>query len=471
MPGEGVADGEGVHDGNVRCLTGHAGRRRDAPEGQRRTRGTTCAMTTDQPLHVALLSYRSRPHCGGQGIYLRHLSRELAALGHHVEVFSGQPYPELEPGPVLCPVPSLDLYRDGDPFRTPRRAEFRDWIDVLEFAAMRSGSFPEPLTFSLRALRTVRARRADFDVVHDNQALGYGMLGFARAGLPLVTSIHHPITVDRRVELAAATGLSRLAKRRWYSFVRMQGRVARRAGPILTVSQSSRSDICRDFRVDPGSVHVIPLGVDTRLFHPRRAPRVPGRIVAVASADSPMKGVSVLLQAFGKLVTEREAQLIVVGEPAPGGPTERLASDLALGERARFVHGISDAQLADLTTSAEIAVVPSLYEGFSLPAVEHMASGTPLVASRTGALPEVTGDAAVLVEPGDPEVLAATLRDLLDSPEQRARLGAAAWQRVQERFTWSAVARATVKHYREAISDLAASRPPARSGLKGAGEC
>ncbi len=172
----------------------------------------------DRPLRVALLSYRSKPHCGGQGIYLRHVSRELAALGHHVEVFSGQPYLELEPGPQLRTLPSLDLYRDEDPFRTPKPGEYRDWIDVLEVAMMWTASFPEPLTFSIRALRALRARCADFDIVHDNQVLAYGMLGIPRLGLPLVTSIHHPISVDRRIELAQARGWSRLTKRRWYSF-------------------------------------------------------------------------------------------------------------------------------------------------------------------------------------------------------------------------------------------------------------
>jgi glycosyltransferase involved in cell wall biosynthesis len=409
----------------------------------------------DRPLRVALLSYRSKPHCGGQGIYLRHLSRELAALGHHVEVFSGQPYPELEPGPVLRQLPSLDLYRDDDPFRTPRPGEFRDWIDVLEVASMWTGAFPEPLTFSLRALRALRQRQGDFDIVHDNQVLAYGMLRIPRLGMPLVTSIHHPISVDRRIELAAARGLSRLSKRRWYSFVRMQGRVARRVGPVLTGSQSSRQDIVRDFRVAEHDVHVIPLGVDTRLFHPRPGPRVPGRIVAVASADSPVKGVATLLRAFAKLSTERDVTLIVVGKPAPGGPTERLVSELALGERVQFVTGISDAELAELVASAQIAAVPSLYEGFSLPAVEHMASGTPLVASRTGALPEVTGDAALLVEPGDTEELAAALRRLHDSARERERLSAAALARVQQRFAWPAVARATVAEYLTAIGGAA----------------
>ena len=366
-------------------------------------------------------------------------------------MFSGQPYPELEPGPVLREVPSLDLYRDDDPFRTPRLSEYRDWIDALEFGVMKTGAFPEPLTFSLRALRLLRGRRADFDLVHDNQVLAYGLLGLPRLGLPLVTSIHHPISVDRRIELAAAHGKQWLAKWRWYSFVRMQGRVARRVGPILTASQSSRADICRDFRVDPEQVHVIPLGVDTRLFHPRA--RAPGARPDRGRGQRGLAGQGGrhAAAAVAKLTVERDAQLTVVGKPSAGGPTERLVGELALGDRVRFVHGISDTELAELCASAEIAVVPSLYEGFSLPAVEHMASGTPLVASRTGALPEVTGDAALLVEPGDPEELAAALRDLLDSPAERDRLGAAAWQRVQERFAWPAVARATVHRYRAAI--------------------
>jgi glycosyltransferase involved in cell wall biosynthesis len=422
------------------------------------------------PLKVALLSYRSKPHCGGQGIYVRHLSRELTALGHHVEVFSGQPYPDLEPGPVLRALPSLDLYREPDPFRTPRPGEYRDWIDALEVAAMWTGAFPEPLTFSLRALRALRERRGDFDVVHDNQVLAYGILGIARLGLPLVTSIHHPISVDRRIELAAARGLSRLSKRRWYGFVRMQGRVARRVGPVLTGSESSRDDICRDFRVPAPRVHVIPLGVDTRLFHPRQAPRVPGRIVAVASADSPVKGISTLLRAVAKLTTERSAELTVVGRPAPGGPTERLVAELALGDKVRFVSGMSDTALAEFVATAEIAVVPSLYEGFSLPAVEHMASGTPLIASRTGALPEVTGDAALLVTPGDAEELAVALRSLLDSAAQRERLSGLALRRVQERFAWPAVARATVAHYRR-VMEAGPPGPAAAAAAAAAASC
>ncbi len=406
----------------------------------------------NRPLRIALLSYRSKPHCGGQGVYVRHLSRELHALGHHVEVFSGQPYPELDPGPLLREIPSLDLYRDDDPFRTPRWKEYRSWPDVLETVMMWSGAFPEPLTFSLRALRTLTARTADFDVVHDNQGLGYGMLGVRRLGLPLVTSIHHPISVDKRIDLAAVGPLTRLSRRRWYGFVRMQARVARQvagSGSLITVSESSKRDICRDFRVPPGRVHIIPLGVDTRVFRPRQAARVPGRIIAVASADSAIKGVATLLRAVGKLATDRDVHLVIVGKPAAA--TERLAAQLSLTDRITFTHGLNEDAFSALLASAEIAVVPSLYEGFSLPACEHMATGTPLVASRTGALPEVTGDAAVLVTPGEDEELAAVLRRLHDSPAERTALADRALDRVRTRFAWPAVARATVRQYQDVM--------------------
>ena len=407
--------------------------------------------SVNRRLHIALLSYRSKPHSGGQGVYVRHLSRELAALGHHVEVFSGQPYPELDDGPLLRRLPSLDLYRDDDPFRTPRPSEIRDWADALEVAMMWGGAFPEPLTFSIRALRALRARAGEFDIVHDNQGLGYGMLGVRRLGLPLVTSIHHPITVDRRLDLADRGWLERLNKTRWYGFVRMQGRVSRRVGPLITVSESSRDDICRDFKVPIDKVQIIPLGVDTRLFRPRpQQPRVKGRIVTVTSADSPLKGLSTLLRAVAKLATERDARLVVIGSPSSA--TREQVALLALGDRVTFTNGLPDEEYAELLASAEVAVIPSLYEGFSLPAVEHLASGTPLVASRAGALPEVVGDAAVLVEPGDPEELAAALRELLDDATRRAELAARGLARVRERFAWPAVATATVGLYLYAIN-------------------
>ncbi len=409
-----------------------------------------------KPLRVALLSYRSKPHCGGQGVYVRHLSRELAALGHHVEVFSGQPYPDLDEavgseGPILRKLPSLDLYRDDDPFRTPGLREFRDGIDVLELATMWTGGFPEPMTFSMRAAREISRRRDEFDVVHDNQSLGYGLLRLVGAGVPLVATVHHPITIDRRHEIAAAPSLlRRLSLHRWYGFTRMQARVARRLPSLITVSESSANDIVEDFGVRRDRVRVIPVGVETDVFAPPSTPRVPGRIVAVSSSDSPMKGARVLLEAIAKLRTERDVELVVVGRPRSDGPVARSVDELGIGDAVRFVSGLSDPALADLFGSAEIAVVPSLYEGFSIPAVEAMACATPLVASRGGALPEVVGDCGVLVEPGNPSDLAAALASLLDDEPRRRRLGAAGRRRVEERYTWRAMAAATAQVYAEA---------------------
>lgn len=418
-------------------------------------------------MRIALLSYRSKPHSGGQGIYVRYLSRGLAELGHHVEVFSGQPYPELDPGVDLTEVDSLDLYDDADPFRTPHPGEIRDHVDLLEVATMWTAGFPEPLTFSLRAAKLLRARAHEFDVVHDNQCLGYGLLSMQRAGIPLVATVHHPITHDRRVELAEARGLRQITLRRWYGFTRMQARVARRIPDLLTVSQNSAADIARDFKVDPDQLNVVPLGVDADVFTPPREPRAPGRIVAMASADTPMKGVGVLLEAVAKVRTEREVELVLVSKLSPGGPTEQRIDELGIGDVVRTVSGLSGTELAELLGSAEIACVPSLYEGFSLPTVEAMSCGTPLVASRAGAIPEVAGpdgECADLVPPGDAEALAAALSRQLDSPRRRATLGANGRERVLARYSWKSVAAATVDCYAEAIA-----RSP-RAG-KGATRC
>lgn len=405
-------------------------------------------------VRIALLSYRSKPHCGGQGVYVRHLTRGLVDQGHEVEVFSGQPYPDLDPRVRLTKVPSLDLYRDSDPFRTPHWREIRGGWDLVELGAMYTAGFPEPLTFSFRVARLLRERAGEFDVVHDNQSLGYGLLSVQRAGIPLLATVHHPITHDRRVELAAARGWRQLTLRRWYGFLRMQARVARRLGELLTVSESSAADISEDFGVSRERIRTVPLGVETEVFQPRERPRVPGRIVTVASADMPMKGVRPLLEAVAKLRTERDVELVLVARLTEDGPTRKLIDQLAIGGVVRTVSGLDDEELADLLASAEVACVPSLYEGFSLPTVEAMACGTPVVASRAGAIPEVVGEdgeCADLVTPGDAEELAAGLARQLRDPGRRERLGRAGRQRVLRYYSWDSVAAATVERYAETI--------------------
>lgn len=408
-------------------------------------------------MRIALLSYRTKAHSGGQGVYVRQLSWGLAELGHDVTVFSGQPYPDdLDPRVRLEKVPSLDLYRDDDPFRTPSLREFRDWIDVLEYAQMITAAFPEPLTFSLRIRRLFGPRIADFDVVHDNQSLGYGLLSLPRRGVPFVATIHHPISRDRRLELAVAPWRKQITTRRWYRFVRMQARVARRIPTLLGVSSLSAADTIDDFQLRPEQFTVVPLGVDTELFRPR-GERVPGRIVAVASADKPLKGVSHLLDAIAKLRVEREHVGLQLVSPVEPGTVRRLR-DLGIEDAVTLHSGISDEQLAELMASAEVMAVPSLYEGFSLPAVEALSCGTPVVASAAGALPEVLGDAAVLTEPGDVDELVAGIGGLLDSPARREHFARAGRERAVQRFSWVSVARATVEAYQREMARI--ERPP-----------
>lgn len=418
----------------------------------------------EQPLRIALLAYRGDPYCGGQGVYVRHLSRELAKLGHHVEVITGPPYAVVDdvPGnPVkLTKLPSLDLYRDPDPFRLPRPREYRDWIDVLEVGGMLTAGFPEPLTFSLRAARHLKARRGEFDVVHDNQTLGYGQLALPRLGFPLVTTIHHPITVDRGLELAEAATLRRkITLRRWYGFTAMQKRVSMRLPEVVTVSGSSKTEIVEHLGVASDRIHVIHVGADTDLFSPSDAvAKVPGRIVTTASADVPLKGLIFLVEALAKLRTERDVELVVVGKPKADGPVLKAIERLGLTASVRFVSDISDAELVDLIRSAEVACVPSLYEGFSLPAAEAMSCGTALVASTGGAIPEVAGpdgETCLAVPPGDAEALRKAIGRVLDEPELRARLGRNGRARVLARFTWRNAAVRTAERYRAAVDAAA----------------
>ncbi|QNS06519.1 glycosyltransferase family 4 protein [Streptomyces xanthii] len=422
---------------------------------------------TAESLRIALLTYKGNPFCGGQGVYVRHLSRELARLGHRVEVIGSQPYPVLDEGEdlhglSLTELPSLDLYRSPDPFRTPKRDEYRDWVDALEVGTMWTGGFPEPLTFSLRARRHLRARRGDFDVVHDNQTLGYGLLG--DLGAPLVSTIHHPITVDRQLELdAAADWKRRMSVRRWYAFTRMQKRVARKLPSVLTVSGTSRDEIVEHLGVRPGRIRVVHIGADTDLFSPDPAiAEVPGRIVTTSSADVPLKGLVYLVEALAKVRAEQpDAHLVVVGKRAEDGPVAQAIERYGLEGAVEFVKGISDQELVDLVRSAQVACVPSLYEGFSLPAAEAMATGTPLVATTGGAIPEVAGpdgETCLAVPTGDAGALAAALTRLLDDPALRTRLGAAGRARVLDRFTWARAAQGTAELYRESM-DAAPPRP------------
>jgi len=433
-------------------------------------------MPPPESLRIAYLAYRGNPHSGGQGVYTRHLSRELVNLGHSVTVFGGQPWPVLDEGVGWVPVPSLDLYRDPDPFRVPKPREFTSWTDVREFGLMCTAGFPEPWSFSMRARKVLAARRGEFDLVHDNQCLGTGLLGMLDDGWPLIATLHHPITVDRDLELADTRNPWRkVTLRRWYGFLRMQARVAAQVPRIVTVSQSSARDIEIQMGVPADHMRVVPVGVDHERFRP--IPGIARRtdlIMTTASSDVPLKGLVPLLEALAKVRTERSVELVVIGKKKQGSKIPAVLERLGLEGAVRFVGGIDDEGLVRLYNEAALAVVPSLYEGFSLPAIEAMACGTPLLATTGGALPEVvgtTGTTGVLVPPSDPAALADALLRLLDDEMLRARLGAAGRARVLDRFTWRKTAEGTADEYRALLEmGPAASTRRVRAGGSARGD-
>jgi glycosyltransferase involved in cell wall biosynthesis len=413
-------------------------------------------LDPDAPLSLAYLTYRGKPHVGGQGIYTRHLTKALVDLGHSVEVFGGQPYPVLDERVTLTRLPSLDLFNDHYPGRFPAYWELRTRHDFLEVAQFSTGVFSEPLAFSARVNAHLGKRLGEFDLVHDNQCLGYGIAKLERR-IPLIVTLHHPITRDRMLEMQAAPNrFKRWSIGRWYSFVKMQGKVAAKMPRVVVVSENSIQDIHTDMGVPLDNMRLVPVGVDPDLFRPvDGVDRVPGRLITTASADVALKGLAFLVEAVAKLRADgHDITLTIIGRPKPGKSMD-LIDQYGLAPHTQFVTGVTDEQIVELYSEAELAVVPSLYEGFSLPAIEAMCSGTPLVATDGGALPEVTGadgDTVFRCRKGDADHLASTIRDALADPEARRRVGAAGRQRVLERWTWRRCAELTVEQYREVLA-------------------
>ena len=413
-------------------------------------------LDADAPLRIAYLTYRGKPHVGGQGIYTRHLTKALCDLGHSVEVFGGQPYPVLDERVPLTELRSLDLFNDHYPGRFPAFWEFKSRYDFLETAVFSTGVFPEPLAFSARANHHLSKRLGEFDLVHDNQCLGWGIARLEQK-IPTIVTLHHPITRDRMLEMAAApNAYRRWSIGRWYSFVRMQGKVASRMPRVVVVSENSIQDIHTDMGVDLDRMRLVPVGVDPELFRPLDGiARRPSHLITTASADVALKGLAYLLEAMAKLRADgRAVTLTIIGRPKPGKSMD-LIERYGLRDSIEFVSGVSDERIVELYAEAELAVVPSLYEGFSLPAIEAMCSGTPLVATDGGALPEVTGvdgETVFRCTAGDAGSLAATIASALDAPERREAVGAAGRQRVLERWTWRRCAELTVDQYREVLA-------------------
>jgi glycosyltransferase involved in cell wall biosynthesis len=411
------------------------------------------SKSDSQPLKICLLTYRGNPNCGGQGVYIKHLSEALSDLGHQVDVVSGPPYPHLDPKVRLHKLPSLDLYNDEHPFRLRKVSALASPLNMYEFVTMCTGRFPEPYTFGVRAYNYLQKHKMKFDIVHDNQCLAYGIGKIAQEVVPTIATIHHPITVDRTEEFKSATTSKKIRKiKRWYSFIRMQKEVARQLSHIVTVSECSKIDIAEEFSINLSKFRVVPNGINKEFFYPiDNEARPENSIIVTNSADTPLKGLRYLLEAVAKVRKKQSVKLTVIGEPKKNGIIKNLVADLGIGDIVHFTGRIDNEVFATYYSNATIAVVPSLYEGFGLPAAEAMACGVPLISTSGGALPEVVGDAGIIVPPADAGALAKEIMFLFNNPDQRRKMARAGIERVDSIFNWSKAAGEMVEVYREAI--------------------
>ena len=428
------------------------------------------------PLRICFVAYRGNMHSGGQGIYLWFLARELTRLGHQVDAIVGPPYPD--------PMPFA-----GEVVRVPNEMYWakwfwRDWNDFVpaedplralrplhfyELAASRLGFLPEPFAFSLRALRILARRmRAGhrYDLVHDVQCLGYGLLAMRAMGLPVVTTVHHPLTVDRRASFERDEDFGDVVASMKFYPIGMQSFVARRLDRVLTSSEASAASIARDFGVARERLSNVANGLDTELFSPDpTVPRGERTLLCVGRASDPNKGIRTLLEALVRLPGDVSLTLV----DSPDSEARSWAAQLGCGERLRLPGRVPQDELIQLYRSASLVVVPSRYEGFGLPAAEAMACGTPVVATRVGALPEVmeTGAGGESVARDDPEAMARAIRGLLDSPARARELGERARDRIVAAYGWPSIAARTEDAYRTAIDWRRHAGRSGRSGRSG----
>jgi glycosyltransferase involved in cell wall biosynthesis len=422
-------------------------------QGSKTNGGKRKNISADTPLRICLFTYRGNPTCGGQGVYIKRLSKALRDLGHKVDVVSGPPYPILDDGIGLHRLPSLDLYNPDDLFRVPTLKELSSPVNLMEWLGVSSGGFPEPFTSGMRVWNFMRHNAANYDIFHDNQCLAYGLLGIKSTGIPTIATIHHPMTVDRDVEIdSEKIWWKKLKVLRWYSFINMQKRVSRKLSHIITVSEASKHDIGRAFAIPPYKFRVVANGINTDIFHPLPdVERSSNKIMVTNSADTPLKGLRYLIEAVASIRENREVTLTVIGKPKENGVIANLVNSLGAQDYIHFTGRIEDDEFARYYAQTTMAVVPSLYEGFGLPAGEAMACSVPVISTTGGALPEVVGDAGVLVSPGNAQALKDAIIDLFDNPDKRDRLARAGYDRVKKQFTWHNTAKDVVEVYREAL--------------------
>jgi glycosyltransferase involved in cell wall biosynthesis len=419
--------------------------------------------------------YQGNMYSGGQGVYLHYITRELVKLGHEVHVISGRPYPRLADGVVHHKLHTYTLWafldgRDEGAYNDAPQAMLHPW-NFYEFASTRVSLGSLFFSFSVRAyqkLGEIEREYGPFDLVHDNQTLGYGILAMKKLmGKPVVASLHHPLAIDKANNLREAKTLARRLSREIWFPGRMQSIVANGIDMVLTGSRNSAQSVSASMDIPLEHIRQTPYGVDHEIMHPLPdAARVPGTILFVGDSEDRNKGARFLIEACAELQHDTDFRLLF---------KDKKEKDLTVVPPLVWKHGLqrfveyiprlSTDELVRLYNSAQIVVSPSLYEGFGLPAAEAMACGAAVIATTAGAFPEFIEDGrtGILVPPGDPGALAAAIRSLLADPERCVRMGAAASEHIRTNFTWERTAKITLDLYGEVLAKNRTRAAPLRS--------
>ena len=397
-------------------------------------------------MKIGLLSYRSHPYSGGQGIYIRHLSKALNNLGHDVSVISGQPYPDLDKSINLIKVPGLGLFESGDRLSAFRLSFLWNPLNLYEWFTVNTGGFPEPYTYGRRVYKFLKGSKFKFDVLLDNQSLSSSLLRI-QENYPLAVTIHHPITKDHKLEIEnASSWKERLSSKRWHNFLPMQKRVAPKLRNIICVSQPSKEDVISEFKVDEERITVIPNGIDIETFKPSlKSKPFEYNIVTTASSDIPLKGLRNLILALPRVIKEfPNTSLTVIGKSPKKSKLYKLIDDLDLEDRISFRSGIDEEEIVDIYHNSDIAVIPSLYEGFGFGAGEAMACGVPLISTDSGGLKQVIGDSALKIKPGSVVEIEEGISKLFHNEAIRKDLIKKGRKRMEEYFDWKIAAKSYV---------------------------
>jgi len=400
-------------------------------------------------LKIAILSYRSAPFGGGQGIYIKDISLALKNLGHSVDVISGEPYPILEDGVNLIKLPGMNLFETF--IFKDRLKKFikspKTFVNIYEFLSTLAGGFPEMYSFGKRANEFLIDNN-NYDVVIDNQSLSYGMLEIQKR-FPFIEIIHHPITMDLKHDLEASNKLLyKISRKRWYSFLRMQKKVAPKLRSIITPSMNSKNDIENDLSCSRENITVINNGLDSNIFRPYESiSRNKFSLITTASADVPLKGLDYTLGAVAELRNELDVELLVIGNKKDGGHTSRLIKKLNLEKNVIFKTNLTQQDIAKEYAKSSIAIVSSLYEGFGYPVIEAMSCSIPLIAAKTSSIPELVGGYAHLIDPKDIKQLVKKIKEILQDYDENITLAKNGRAHIQKQFNWEKIS----KQYQDVI--------------------